>query len=130
MDLMAMHTDHTGLTRHQNHPTSVINFFSVSRDYQFVDIPKGKLGNGQEIPLLGIGTWQAEVTSHMPSSNTICHHNAATMQCMLPTHGICCITEGRLTLQPGVVGKAVENALKLGYRYVFHNTPHALQATV
>ncbi|CAL8469697.1 g9238 [Coccomyxa elongata] len=49
------------------------------KDYQFVDVPKGKLENGQEIPLLGIGTWQAE---------------------------------------PGVVGKAVENALKLGYRHV------------
>ncbi|KAK9908006.1 hypothetical protein WJX75_001418 [Coccomyxa subellipsoidea] len=49
------------------------------KEYQFVDVPKQKLENGLEIPLLGLGTWKAE---------------------------------------PGVVGKAVENALKLGYRHI------------
>jgi hypothetical protein len=36
---------------------------ALCSEYSQVNIPKEKLANGLEIPMLGLGTWKAEVIS-------------------------------------------------------------------
>lgn len=42
------------------------------REYQYVPVPREKLRNGLEIPLLGLGTWKAEVCSMSFAENAAC----------------------------------------------------------